>query len=255
MARPSSRFFVVVSIFMISMLILPQLTGLITQRLLKWARPELDPSQVGGLVLIFSLFFQEVFLALGSYIGLIQIAPQVLTGFGRPRRRGYIKTGVIYGLFLSAVNVLTGRVSLVLIQRIVQGLTGSTQLVQQWVGREQQMSSRLFDLSLPVVYVLALGVLIVVIVPFAEELFFRGLTLGAFKERLGTTGAMVFSSLFFSLAHLYIINFFPVFVLGALLALLYERTRSLVPCIIAHATVNGIAVLLILLQTVVLTYQ
>jgi membrane protease YdiL (CAAX protease family) len=90
--------------------------------------------------------------------------------------------------------------------------------------------------------IVALAVLVAVIVPIGEEIFFRGLTYGALRHRLGRHAAVAASAAFFALAHLQLVEFLPIFILGAILAYLYEYTGSLVPGMIAHA-VNNLAAL------------
>jgi membrane protease YdiL (CAAX protease family) len=81
-----------------------------------------------------------------------------------------------------------------------------------------------------------------VIVPIGEEVFFRGLTYGALRQRLGRHAAVLTSAAFFALAHLQFVEFLPILILGSILAYLYEFTGSLVPGMIAHA-VNNLAAL------------
>jgi membrane protease YdiL (CAAX protease family) len=90
------------------------------------------------------------------------------------------------------------------------------------------------------------GIMLVVVAPLAEEIFFRGFTCEVMRERLGSRGAIISSALLFAAVHLYLIQFIPVFVMGLGLAWLYEARRSLVPSFLAHATLNLIAVLLLL---------
>jgi sodium transport system permease protein len=75
-----------------------------------------------------------------------------------------------------------------------------------------------------------------------EELVFRGVFLGLLRRVGSTRGAILASSAFFALIHLSVFRFLPTFLVGAALALLVVRTRSLVPAMLAHATYNGLAV-------------
>jgi sodium transport system permease protein len=90
--------------------------------------------------------------------------------------------------------------------------------------------------------------LAIALVPAAcEELVFRGTVLPALLG-LGATAAVTLSSMLFSAIHLQAsasgeLSFYQLpftFVVGVGLALLRLRTGSLVPSILAHATVNGI---------------
>ncbi|HTE19404.1 MAG TPA: type II CAAX endopeptidase family protein [Armatimonadota bacterium] len=92
---------------------------------------------------------------------------------------------------------------------------------------------------------LVLLVLIVGLVgPVAEEVFFRGFAYRAFKERFGVRGGVVLSALLFALIHGNPIALVPIFVAGALLAWLYERTGSLAAPILLHCGNNLLSVLL-----------
>jgi len=83
-----------------------------------------------------------------------------------------------------------------------------------------------------------LVVLVVVVVPIGEELFFRGLTYGALRRVLSRRIAVLASAAFFAAAHLQLVEFLPIFILGVILAYLYDFTGSVVPGMIAHAVNN-----------------
>jgi membrane protease YdiL (CAAX protease family) len=85
--------------------------------------------------------------------------------------------------------------------------------------------------------------LLCVAVPFAEELFFRGLAYTAMLARWGRPIAIVASAAFFGAVHMQIIHFLPILVLGAILAYAYDRTDSLLPPFLIHAINNLIAIL------------
>ena len=89
----------------------------------------------------------------------------------------------------------------------------------------------------------AAAFLVCVVAPVCEELFFRGFLFGALRKH-GLIVAMLVSGITFGLAHVASspIGFIvPLATLGFILALLYERTRSLYPCIGLHALNNSIA--------------
>jgi membrane protease YdiL (CAAX protease family) len=85
--------------------------------------------------------------------------------------------------------------------------------------------------------------LLCIAVPFGEELFFRGLAYGAMQWRWSRPIAIGVSAAFFSAVHMQIIHFLPIFVLGLILAYAYDRTGSLVPPFLVHATNNLVAIL------------
>lgn len=92
--------------------------------------------------------------------------------------------------------------------------------------------------------VVILAVLVAIVVPIGEEIFFRGLTYGAFRRRLGRHAAVLASAVFFAAAHLSLVELLPILILGLILAYLYEYTGSLVPGMIAHA-INNLAALVL----------
>ncbi len=85
--------------------------------------------------------------------------------------------------------------------------------------------------------------LIVIAAPVAEEIFFRGMLFGGLRKRLSTFPAAAISALVFGGLHATtgITAVPPLIIFGFVLALLYERTGSLVPGIIAHAINNALA--------------
>jgi membrane protease YdiL (CAAX protease family)/uncharacterized RDD family membrane protein YckC len=85
--------------------------------------------------------------------------------------------------------------------------------------------------------------LIAVAAPIAEEIFFRGMLFGGLRRRLSTFPAAVISALVFGALHATtgVSAVPPLIVFGFVLALLYEKTGSLVPGMIAHALNNALA--------------
>lgn len=78
-----------------------------------------------------------------------------------------------------------------------------------------------------------------VLVPFAEELLFRGIGYGALR-RYGVLVAAVASSLIFGLAHGVSVVLPAAIVLGLIAAVLYERSGSIWPAVVTHAVNNAI---------------
>ena len=75
--------------------------------------------------------------------------------------------------------------------------------------------------------------------PILEEPLFRGVLYATLRLRLGPAPATLVSAALFALAHGYgVVGFVSVFVSGVLWALAYERTRSLLPGMLAHAVSN-----------------
>ncbi|MGD8237662.1 MAG: type II CAAX endopeptidase family protein [Armatimonadota bacterium] len=76
--------------------------------------------------------------------------------------------------------------------------------------------------------------------PVFEELVFRACLYPAFRRRWGVGVAIVTNGLLFGAIHGQLPEFVPLAVLGIVFAVLYEMTGSLLPCIVAHAAVNSI---------------
>ncbi|HEY5551217.1 MAG TPA: CPBP family intramembrane glutamic endopeptidase [Opitutaceae bacterium] len=88
-------------------------------------------------------------------------------------------------------------------------------------------------------------VLAVIVAPVAEELIFRAGLFRTLSGRIGRWPAIAVSSSLFALLHLSWASFVPLFCLGALFCLAYERTRNLAVPIIAHGLFNLNSIVLI----------
>jgi membrane protease YdiL (CAAX protease family) len=77
-----------------------------------------------------------------------------------------------------------------------------------------------------------------------EELATRGVLALGLARRFGTYGAIALSALAFAALHMSLVRALPTFLLGAVLATITLRTRSVVPAMIAHALNNAVAMLL-----------
>ena len=79
--------------------------------------------------------------------------------------------------------------------------------------------------------------------PLVEEIFFRGFLFQGFRQRYGWVNAMLVSSAIFAIAHLDLVVLIPTFVLGCLLAYVYQRSNSIWPGVIIHFLVNSFGLL------------
>jgi membrane protease YdiL (CAAX protease family) len=87
--------------------------------------------------------------------------------------------------------------------------------------------------------------LIVIAAPIGEELCFRGMLFGGLREKLPRLAAALLTGLIFGGLHALtgVTAVPPLIVFGLLLALLYEKTGSIVPGILLHMLNNSIALL------------
>lgn len=75
--------------------------------------------------------------------------------------------------------------------------------------------------------------------PIAEEVFFRGFAYRALRERLGVFKTIALTSLVFAALHTNLAGFFPILILGIMLAYLAEKTNSIIPSITVHILHNS----------------
>jgi len=79
----------------------------------------------------------------------------------------------------------------------------------------------------------------IALVPFLEEVAFRGIFYGTLRRKWGWIPSAMVSAFFFSLIHGYsAVGFFSVFISGFVWAWMYEKGESLLLPIAAHATGN-----------------
>ena len=108
-------------------------------------------------------------------------------------------------------------------------------------GKQAAVDSLLNASSTP--KLIAIGIVAVVAAPIGEEILFRGLLQGATKKYTGAIFAIISSSLFFAVIHGHATNLLPLFMVGAILAIVYEISGSLWTSITLHALFNLINVL------------
>ena len=129
----------------------------------------------------------------------------------------------------------------------------SIALVGALLGREQaKQMAEAEHMRNPVTEILTSGVttpeliwvllVLCLIVPVAEEIFFRGLVYRGLRARWGLLTAALASAAFFGVVHLEVVHFLPIFALGVVVAYTLERTGSLVPAIVIHSLNNVVAV-------------
>lgn len=85
-----------------------------------------------------------------------------------------------------------------------------------------------------------LMILIAVVAPMAEELFFRGMLYPLLRQRWAVWPAILVNGLLFSLIHILPPLLPGLFLVGVVLAWVREKSGSIIPCILLHALQNGI---------------
>ena len=88
----------------------------------------------------------------------------------------------------------------------------------------------------------------VLIAPISEEFVFRGFLYPWLRRHLGVVSAAVISSLLFAVVHFNVTSLLPLFVMGCILAGLYQRSGSLGAPILFHALFNAYTFANLILQ-------
>jgi uncharacterized protein len=88
------------------------------------------------------------------------------------------------------------------------------------------------------------ALLIVVLAPVCEEILFRGWLYQGLRRKFRVAGSVLISSAIFADVHVYLLRIPSIFASGVLLALLYERRRSVLATAASHMTLNAAVVAL-----------
>jgi hypothetical protein len=141
--------------------------------------------------------------------------------------------------------LLTITISLIAIP--ISGLI--TVLVMLALGLPLENPQLEFIIPQDITWLGGLGLLLFggIAVPIAEEVFFRGVLYKWVRERWGILIGVIASSLIFGLIHIDIAVASTAFILGIILALVYEYSKSLWTAILIHAINNSVKIILIYL--------
>jgi len=206
----------VVGFFAIGQLLLPLLIGF----------TGLDPSGLSVRGKAFYVFGSYAVLA-GAGIAVLVASVREF----RPLPEGWFRWGGKrwwlwgFGGYLVAVPVVVF-VSL-LNQEIWQGQGGSNPLLFLAVQAQDRVALAVFLVTASIA------------APLFEEVMFRGFLLPSLTRYVPVWGAVVLSSLVFSIAHLNLSEVLPLTALGIVLAVVYTRSRSLLAPVLLHGLWNG----------------
>lgn len=194
-----------------------------------------DPVALGWLVVIVNLLF-ALFLA-------YYIKKENLQSILYHKHR-YIKVG-LYTLLVALPWVfLVGTLG----RFIVVELLGHPPVAQNPITFLQS-----FDVTKPVFYAVALSIF--TIIPFNEEVLFRGLFQNFMTKHFSKWGGLIITPLFFALVHFQwgqglsnIELLSPLLLLSFFLSYLYQKTGSLLACITFHCAFNFMSVVALTLE-------
>ncbi len=99
-------------------------------------------------------------------------------------------------------------------------------------------------LTLPKLQLCTVVFSVVVLAPIVEEIIFRKQIFSMLENRIGSWGALLFTSLLFASMHFQLHQVVGLFFLGCCWQYIYLKTSNLVTCIFLHALNNLLSVLL-----------
>jgi membrane protease YdiL (CAAX protease family) len=94
--------------------------------------------------------------------------------------------------------------------------------------------------------IVSLLLLVGVIAPVSEELFFRGFIYPVMRNRLGVNGGITATACLFGLMHFDLVRFIPLAIGGACLNIFCENSNSIYPAIVAHSMWNTVMALIVI---------
>ena len=141
---------------------------------------------------------------------------------------GQASAGAVLGLTLLPVLALVP--GLVVVETALLGWVEALVPLSAWELQAFEAMSAVTPGALLLTCVLA---------PVLEEMLFRGVILRAFLQRYPRGIAIVHSAGVFGLAHMNLYQFVVGLTIGLVTGWLYERTRSLWPCIALHVAYNS----------------
>ena len=151
----------------------------------------------------------------------------------RPSTRPWLIGSAILGAVFIPVNILIVKTANAVLERILEGVPVS-ELASETTGEP--------FFSVP--EFLAVFVLVVIIVPIAEEVFFRGIIYKWLRQRAGFLIGLLVSSVAFGTLHLAAPAIAAISVLGVLCAIVYELSDSLWTAVMVHAMNNFLVIAL-----------
>jgi membrane protease YdiL (CAAX protease family) len=199
-------------------------------------RGRIDPttSQMITLVLAVAGFQGLALVWVNEFLKQHQVSWGEGFGFNRGNT-AHAVTAALLALPVALLGqIILGGASQWLLTKLAE-LTG-------WEALRPQLQSAvtLLQHEWPLHLVIMQGLLVVVLVPFAEEVLFRGVLYTAIRQRGRRRLALWTSALLFAVCHLYPVGFFAFILLGLLLVAVYERTKNLLAPIVLHMLFNGI---------------
>ncbi len=190
------------------------------------------PSLAGAVVVQSAVFVGGCVYVVRARYGL----PLRALGYDTARWSAQLLTGLFVAvLVIPAVHYVVQPASLYLLGLLV----GHDRA--RWLAEREEATNPILQALPPLsdpARVVGFALLVAVLVPVAEETFFRGFVYPPLRRHYGVRGAAWLSAAFFAAVHLQVVNFLPILLLGVVLAVVYERTGSLLPAVVIHGANN-----------------
>lgn len=186
--------------------------------------PPLTDAELDAVTIV-SLLAHQLAL-IGGVVLWVRRSGPVREALGLRRFRGRdAGVGVLVGLGGAAISAMVAAI----VGKAVEVIQGEPPTRPEQIPLEQ-------DPTTLVLVILAL--ITVLLTPFAEELFFRGMLHQSIRRRWRRMPSVLASSALFAVPHISPLIIPSIFALALLLSTGYERERSLWVPIVAHATFN-----------------
>ena len=111
----------------------------------------------------------------------------------------------------------------------------------------QEISQLIMNESRPLA-IIGLCFCVIILAPIGEEIFFRGLLFQALSRKLGIWLAIIVSGLIFAALHLSLYALLPLVATGIALAYIFYRSGNLWVSITAHAAINTISTVFLIIS-------
>lgn len=206
---------------------------LVGSMLVRWGGSRIDaagtPLSKASLGLISALLETVSLLASLYFFGLVRNKkPWSALGFTRPSPK-WAAIGLVIGFFVIPLAAV-----LTLLIQVVLKLPNENPQLEYLLPGEFSWGGLLAGL-----------LLVGVMVPIAEEAYFRGLLFQTMRNRWRMSVSLVASSAIFGIVHGDIAVAGMAFILGVILGWVFERSQSLWTAIIVHAINNSVKIIAI----------
>jgi len=202
-----------------------------------------EPAVRTGLVAVSLAYQSAVWVVLGVLVVRLRGDRPGGIGWQAPRPSRAVKAGLL-GIFVVVAAVFVAQGVMIALLSLFMSPREAAALLTN----EQALQRELLPTGPLTAGGAAALVVFACVAPIGEEMMFRGLLHTALRDRFGATAAVIAGSAGFALLHLLRFHLLAFFGVGVVLALLRERTGSLLPPVIAHTGLNTITMLIWLMQ-------